>query len=425
MPEYTIDYVPHDYQLQVHNNPARFRLVVAHRRFGKTTLAVNEIIKGALSKKGRYFYVAPYRNQAKMIAWGIFSEFIPQELIKKKNDTELIIELVNGSEIALKGTDQDPDRLRGAGLHGVVLDEYGDMKQDVWPAVIRPMLSDTKGWAIFIGTPKGRNHFHALYSRGEDEGEDIQSFLFPASRTGLIDDQELASAKKDLPERLYVQEYECEWLEGQGSVFRKIDQCIRGEFEEPQPNRMYVMGVDLARLQDFTVLIVMDRHTHHVVAYDRFNDVDWGFQKAKIEALARKYNTAQIKVDATGVGDPIEEDLRKAGLNVEGIRYTSDVKKNLIENLSILIEQREITFPHIPELKRELEAFTYVLSQATKRVRYNAPEGMHDDTVNALALAVHELGARLPAPSPTSPFDPLIGQSTAVYRRPLSRKTGY
>lgn len=427
MPDYVIEYAPNDYQLQVHQSPARFRLVVAHRRFGKTTLAVNEIVRASVMVPGNYFYIAPYRNQAKMIAWDMFKKYFPPGIVQDWNESDLIVKLSNGSVVSLKGADMDPDRLRGAGLHGVVLDEFADMKANVWPEIIRPMLSDTKGWAMFIGTPKPHGqHFRNLFVRGKDENEGIASFMFPSSKTGIIDHDELESARKDMPEEIFRQEYECEFLEGKGSVFRKFDRCIRGNLETPNPGRHYQMGVDLARLEDFTVIMVIDRHTRQVVHFERFNEIDWSFQKAKIEAAARRYNDARVKLDATGIGDPIEEDLRKQGLNVEGIRYTSEQKKKLIENLSIMIEQGEVTFPNIPELIGELETFSYEISPSTKRVRYNAPQGLHDDCVNALALACWEIGTKMPVPDVVHPLgdNPFPQMGNTSYR-PLSTKTGY
>ena len=159
--EIEIDYWPHPGQALLHDCPKRYRTVSCGRRWGKTIFAVNEIIKRATELKGQYWYVAPTYKQAKLIAWEMFKKYCsPELLIRKPNESELSLEIINGSVIRLIGAD-NPENLRGVGLQGVVLDEFADIKRSVWTTIIRPMLSDTRGWAIFLGTPKGKsNHLY-------------------------------------------------------------------------------------------------------------------------------------------------------------------------------------------------------------------------------------------------------------------------
>jgi len=169
---------------------------------------------------------------------------------------------------------------------------------------------------------------------------------------------------------------------------------LYGQLAEPQPGHRYVMGVDLARTEDFTVLICVDQGTNQVVAFDRFNEISWTLQKEKIAVMARKYNNAAVVVDASGVGDPIFEDLSRLGLNVEGFKFNSTSKTELVERLILAIEQRIVYFPNIPELVEELEAFTYELTP-TGKFKYTAPDGQHDDCVIALGLALYGLHGNL------------------------------
>lgn len=196
----------------LHGRAERWGIVVAHRRAGKTVACINELIRAAADSQRpnpRYAYIAPQLNQAKDIAWQYLNDFtdhLRPEL--RSNATELWIELpANGARIRIYGAD-NPDRLRGIYLDGAVLDEFGDMDPSAWSKVIRPALSDRQGWAIFIGTPKGRNGFHRLWIQAQDDPRWFRLSL-KASETGLIDAGELADARKAMSDDEYAQEYEC------------------------------------------------------------------------------------------------------------------------------------------------------------------------------------------------------------------------
>jgi len=184
--------------------------LVAHRRAGKTVATVNDTIKAAVRDSkpdARYAYIAPLYNQAKDIAWAYLKHYAYPLLADSPNESELRVDLVNGARIRLYGAD-NPDRLRGIYLDGVILDEFGDMKPAIWTDVIRPALSDRKGWATFIGTPKGKNDFWNLWTEA-CKSEDWFSLMLKASETGLIDQSELDEARKQMGPDQYEQEYEC------------------------------------------------------------------------------------------------------------------------------------------------------------------------------------------------------------------------
>jgi hypothetical protein len=183
--------------------------MVAHRRCGKTVATINDLIARSLRSPlphSRYAYVAPYRSQAKKVAWDYIKRF-GEPAIEHKNETELWVQMINGSRIYVHGAD-NPDAMRGDYLDGIVLDEYADMRPSIWPLVIRPMLADRKGWATFIGTPKGKNDFHRIC---EEARGSIDWFYaaFKASETGLLDAEELAAASRDMTPEEYEQEFEC------------------------------------------------------------------------------------------------------------------------------------------------------------------------------------------------------------------------
>jgi hypothetical protein len=185
--------------------------MAAHRRCGKTVACVNDMIKRALETRRagpptRYAYVAPYLAQAKEVAWGYLLSFA-KPAMRDKNEGELWVELVNGARIRIHGAD-NPDRLRGAFLDGVVLDEFADMRPGVWGEVIRPMLADYRGWATFIGTPKGRNAFFDTMERARQFDGWFHA-IYRASETGILPQEELDGARAEMTPEQYAQEFEC------------------------------------------------------------------------------------------------------------------------------------------------------------------------------------------------------------------------
>lgn len=198
--------------------------MAAGRRFGKTVLAVTKIIKIAAQKKNmRIFYICPTYRQAEMIAWRMLIEMIPSKLILKKNEVKLEITLVNGSEIALKGADNE-DSLRGVGLDFVVMDEFADMKTNVWQEIVRPMLTDTLGKALFIGTPKGKNHFWELFIRGEKKEGGFSSWRCTTADNPYIARSEIFDAEKQLSDRFFKQEYLASFEDYTGLIWPEFTQ---------------------------------------------------------------------------------------------------------------------------------------------------------------------------------------------------------
>lgn len=183
---------------------------MAHRRCGKTVACVNDLIAKALQLKtphGRFAYVAPFLAQAKEVAWEYLKRFsLPAQV--DKNESELWVEVKTGARIRIHGAD-NPDRLRGAYLDGVVLDEYADMRPSVWGEVIRPMLADRQGWATFIGTPKGRNEFFKIHQHALAHERDWYAVSLRASDTGILPTEELEDARRDMTPEQYEQEFEC------------------------------------------------------------------------------------------------------------------------------------------------------------------------------------------------------------------------
>jgi phage terminase large subunit len=210
--EIVIDYAPRAVQRQIHRSLAahRFGVAVAHRRMGKTVLAVNHLIRAALTcskERPRFAYIAPTFTQGKQIAWDYLKHYTAPIPGAVANESELRIDLPNGGQVRIYGAD-NPDRLRGIYLDGAVLDEYGLMQSRTFTEVVAPTLVDRQGWAFFIGTPNGKNHFWDIVRQAETQPDWFVA-TYRASETGLIAPEELARARAVMSEDEYQQEFEC------------------------------------------------------------------------------------------------------------------------------------------------------------------------------------------------------------------------
>lgn len=378
---------PRDYQLPLLASFKRFKIPVFHRRSGKSKTALNMQISKMCRRRGLYLYLLPTYVQAKRVIWQNeeMMQHFPAQIIKRKNDTELYIKLRNDSLWLLGGADR-PESWRGTNPVDVVFDEYSEMKEEIWTTIIRPVLTENKGDATFIFTPKGKNHAWKLLEYAKANPDLWDWWLKNVEDTHAIPDEELREARKEMPQAIFEQEFLCKFIDDASSVFRRVSEnTYQGELF-PEEGKFYQMGVDLAKYNDWTVLTVLDLHSFKVARQERFNQIDWNLQKARIEAVARRWNNAKIWIDSTGVGDPIYEDLRNRGLRVEPFTFTEQSRKNLLNNLAVILEQDRIKLPDCPVLKGELQSFRFNFTLQGK-LKMLAPQGVHDDCVMSLALA--------------------------------------
>lgn len=380
-------------------------IIVWHRRSGKDKTIVSQLPKKMFERKGLYFYFLPTYTQANKVIWkgsdkeGFrFLDHFPKEIIKNINDTEMRIELINGSIVQFVGAD-NIDRIVGTNPIGVIFSEYSLMKPKVWE-YIRPILAENGGWAGFIFTPRGMNHAFALLQMAKDSPEWFVQVL-TVDDTEALPKEVLDIERAEMPQDLFEQEYYCKFIEGAGQFFKRINDCLIEEREGFEPHHRYQIGVDLGKYQDYTVITVIDLNTFNVLKQDRFNQIDWNLQKAKIEAIYHKYDKPLIYMDSTGLGDPIYDDLLKRGMRVEGYKFTEQSRKDLLNNLAIKLEQGKIRIPDNEVLKGELQSFHYELRGDTGKVKLVVPEGLHDDTVFSLALACWNIPEN-PLPLPGS-----------------------
>ena len=324
MAEVIIPYKPREHQLTLHEavDANRFCVAVAHRRFGKTVAAINQLIKSSLQcdkEAPRFAYIAPTYTQAKRVAWDYLLKYT-QPLNATANISELRVDFY-GRRISLYGAD-NPDSLRGIYLDGVVLDEVGDMNPRIWNEVVRPALSDRMGWALFIGTPKGANHFKDLRDRAEKEWSLLE---FKASQTKIIPADELLAAKKEMGEDKYNQEFECSFnaaVEGSyyGQILNSLEQ--QGRFCE-------IVRDDLCKtyaawdlgVGDSTSIWIAQVAGQEVRLLDYIENHGQGLDWYVRELKSRNWEKAQmllphdVEVRELGTGRSRLEMLREAGLD--------------------------------------------------------------------------------------------------------------
>jgi phage FluMu gp28-like protein len=362
----------HTNQQKIFDSPARFRVVMCGRRFGKSELSQVEIIINALYGKN-VAYITPTYKLSKTFFDKLIT-IVPFE----NNKSELIVRFPNGGSIEFF-TGERLDNLRGRKFHLVIVDEASFIPnlEDGWLNSIRPTLTDYKGRALFLSTPKGKNYFYSMFMKGMANEDNWESFKFTTYDNPYIDKDEIDEASKQLPSVVFEQEYMANAMENASNPFgsQYINDCTKEISSLP----VSYYGIDLAKSVDWSVIIGLDANGD-VSYFDRFQK-DWKQTKESILLLDR---SKPVLIDSTGVGDAITEDLQKGFNHMEGFKYTSTSKQQLMELLASSIQKKEIGFPTGP-IKEELEVFEYVYTPTG--VRYNAPQGFHDDCVNALALA--------------------------------------
>jgi len=394
-----LGYEPHPGQQEVHQSKHPRRIVACGVRWGKTLCAAMEGIAAALAPCDRSmgWVVAPTYD----LADKVFREVVLVAATKlkhrvitmKESERKLVIRNLGGgiSEIRAKSAD-NPVSLLGEGLDWVIVDEASRLKPLIWQSHLSQRLLDKKGWALLISTPQGKGYFYDLFRRGQGKDSEYKSWNCPSRENPFLDAKAIEAERARVPEKTFRQEYEAEFLEGAGSVFRKVREAATGTWQDPESGGHYCAGLDLAKVEDYTVLVIMNRR-REVVFVDRFHRMDWALQVGRIKAACDRYNRARVLADVTGVGDPVYEHLIRAGVYSDPYPFTAKSKAALIDNLALALEQGRIVLPREdlwPEGMDELESFQYSVTDAGN-VRTGAPSGVHDDCVVALALAAWQL----------------------------------
>ena len=380
----TLESVLHPAQREVLRSLRRFSVLEIGRRWGKTTFGQQMAIETAINGRTVGWFAPSYKYLADPVRE---FERSMKPLLLRHDRIEKRMEFRTRGAIDF-WTLEDIDSGRGRAYDLVIVDEAGFAPKllEAWRASIRPTLADRKGRALFLGTPKGTADFHRLYLEAEgDTSGEWAAFRLASATNPHIDPAEIEAARRMLPPEVFAQEFEGVPAEDGGNPFGldAIRECI-GSLSSAAVD---VWGVDLAKSQDWTVAVGLDAEGR-VCRLERWQG-PWSVTR---ERLARMIGDKAAQIDSTGVGDPIVEDLRKVCRRVEGFKFTSQSKQQLMEGLQLAIQTREIRYPD-GWLRSELESFGFRYSG--RAVSYEATVG-HDDGVCALALAVLARRARKP-----------------------------
>ncbi len=394
-----LKYTPHPGQKEIHECAASRRIVACGVRWGKTVCASMEGLAAALEPRDRSvgWVVAPTYDLAdrvfREIQLAAVTHLRHRIELMRDSDRRLVIRNLGGglSEIRAKSAD-NPVSLLGEGLDWLIVDEAARMKPMIWQSHLSQRLIDRQGWALLISTPRGKGLFHDLFRRGQGADPNYKSWNMPSWTNPLLDASLIEEERGRLPERVFRQELGGEFLEGSGQVFRNVRECARGEWQGPAKAHVYFAGLDLAKVSDFTVLVVINEK-REVVHFDRFHKLDWSLQVARIKTTLQRYGYATVLTDTTGAGEPVFESMRLESINCSPYPFTARSKTALIDNLAMQLERKEIVLPRpelCPQLIDELEAFQYSVTESG-HVSSGAPSGEHDDCVVALALAAWQV----------------------------------
>lgn len=364
---------PHPAQTQILSERKRFNVLSCGRRFGKSALAVNLLSEAAINGQPAGYFTPTYK-----LLDGTYTECAHalEPIISRKNEHKFI-ELITGGRIEF-WTMENELAGRSRKYKRVIVDEAAFSKYlwKRWTEAIRATLTDLKGDAWFLSTPKGKNDFYKLFMRGKSGEDNWASWQMPTTANPYIDPLEVADAQKDLPDLAFSQEYLAEFNENIANPFGTdfIKQCTFPISSLPA----VCYGVDVARSFDWTVIIGLDKNCQ-VCHFDRFQR-DW---RQTTQAILNLPNVP-IAIDGTGVGGPIGEDVARVK-DVDVVIFTQHTKQQMMEGLALAIQQRRIAFPE-GVITDELGNFEYEYTRTG--VKYSAPSGLHDDAVCALALAL-------------------------------------
>ncbi len=384
---------------QIEESKSKYIIIDCGRQFGKSMLATNLLLKWSLENQNSVsFWVSPIYSQAKKVFDELVKALKPSGLIASTNRSEVWIKFKNGSTIHFKSAEK-PDNLRGYTLDFLVMDEAAFMRDSIWDEILRPATLVRGKRILFISTPKGKNYFYTLYMRGiSEEYPDYLSLKYTSYDTPFITEDEINEAKNTLPTDIFNQEIMAEFIEDGGEVFRGYSQSqVINKWIEPSPTERYWAGIDLGRQNDFTVVTIINNFNQVCYIYrERRNN--WVNIVDNIVQVLQKYN-AKAFVEVNSIGDVIYEQIKRKYNRIEPFNTTSSSKDEIINNLIVQINDQILLLPTkdlFEPLDTELRVFTFEYSTKSRKVRYFAPAGFHDDCVMSLAIAVDSKNHLIP-----------------------------
>ena len=399
-----LGYTPHKYQDAIHKNLKRFSVLVCHRRFGKTYLAINALIDAALrskKKNERYGYVAPYQKQARQVAWDYLKRFTVNIPGTKASESDSSIDFADGSRIRLYGSDNG-ESMRGLFFDGVVMDEIADMRPETWPEIIRPALTDRKhkGWCLFIGTPKGLNQFYDLYQYAQNPKNKWYAGMYRVDETDILEKEEVKMARATMTENQYRREFLCDFSASMDNALITIDKVTDAAAIKRTEGEIMgsakILGVDVARFGDDRSVIIKRQGlaSYEPQVYDTIDNMTLAGMVAQ---TVNEWSPDAVFIDA-GRGEGVIDRLRQLGYIVSEGNFGGKALNPMYHNkraemwdsMKIWLDDGG-SLPHNTDLKTDLCVPTYKFD-STNRIQLESKDdikkrgGRSPDLGDALAL---------------------------------------
>lgn len=377
-------YKPHESQKLIHhsirNELYKYYILNIGRQFGKTMLGINQMLDWAINDSGcNIAWVTPIYKQGKKVFSELEKATINSGLFEY-NQTELTVKGFNSTISFFSG--ERPDNIRGNTFDYLIIDEFAFTREELWSEVLSATVLVKGKKVLFISTPKGKNHFYKLSLQPNYDNR-YKYFHFTSYDTPFINALDLEERKRSLPSHVFKQEYLAEFIDNASGLFTNVRDCIL----TPEKSTKYYGGLDIGRADDYTVLTIVNEKNQTVFC-ERWRQDEWTKIIDKVAIEINKYQ-AKTYVEVNNQGDVFFEMLRKkCNRLVEPYITTAKTKPIMIEDLAVLFEQKDISILDISWLIDELEAFTYIYNANTRNVQYSAPQGVHDDSVISLSLAI-------------------------------------
>ena len=381
-------YTPHLKQKEIHNSIInegyKYYILNIGRQFGKTMLGINQMLYWAINHKGcNIAWVTPIYKQSKKV-------FDEMEKVTKSsglfeyNRSDLTISGFNSQIQFFSG--ERPDNIRGNTFDYLIVDEMAFTRPELWSEVLSATVLVKGKKVIFISTPKGKNHFYQLSLQPNYDNR-YKYFHYSSYDNPMIDAEDLEERKRSLPKHIFEQEYLAKFIDNASGLFKNVDSCVIKTTERTQK---LFGGLDIGRADDYTVLTILNKN-YQMVYVQRWRQQEWSKIIDEVATKIREYN-AEIFVEVNNQGDVFFEMLQnKVYNNVQPYVTTTATKPIMIEDLAVHFENKDIGILNENWLVDELNAFTYIYNEKTRRVQYGAPQGIHDDGVMSLALAVQSI----------------------------------
>ena len=384
-------YKPHPKQREIHEaleTDIKYCIVSIGRQFGKTLFAENQAVKWGLENKNwKIGWISPTYKQAKKVFKEIAKALADCIYVIGVNRGDLVIEFNNGSIIQFYSAEAY-DSIRGETFDALICDEFAFFKPEAWNEVLKATVLVRGKKVLILSTPKGKNQFYNLFNLAEHNSNYI-SFRGSSYDNPFIDPEEIREAERNLPDHVFKQEYLAEFLDNGSSVFRNIKECVKTSVNT---SSLYA-GIDLGRSDDYTVLTIVDSNNIEVYS-ERWRHMEWSSIINNIVEQLNHYRPNTL-IESNGAQDAIFEQIRnKVAYNKNSIQpfvTTSKSKQNIVEDLIVKFENKDIGIIGHDWQVNELEVFTYEYNLKTRAIKYSAPVGLHDDYVMSRAITNHAL----------------------------------